>query len=173
MHRDPDFSVGGFSLWVTDRAFPDADEPRGQDLLGFEALIETPNSTVRAIGMLSAAGLSRFSRDLTRQHEMLGGEAVLEARDSETTLILRTAVSRLGQVDATVDLRLGPDGDERHSFTWSLDQTDLQPLARNVRELSAAYPSPFPAKPAEPSAAVAPQSPGPTSWILNAIFGKR
>jgi hypothetical protein len=172
MERDPDLSLGGFSLWVTGQPYADAEEPYGQDLLDFQTLIETPCSTVRTAGGLSAANLSGFSRDLDAIHKALDGEASLEAHEGEALLILNLAMKPLGHVEAILDLRLGY-GDERHRFAWSLDQTFLEPLARQVRALSAAYPSPFPTRIRELSAAVNPQKSDLTSRLLDAIFGKR
>jgi len=172
MDRDPDLSLGGFNLWVTGQPYADTGEPYGQDYLDFQTLIETPCSTVRGAGGLSAANLSGFSRDLDAIHKALAGEARLEAHEREALLILTLAMKPLGHVDAVLDLRLGY-GDERHWFAWSLDQTFLEPFARQVRALSAAYPSPFPSRILEPSRAVEPQKADLTSRILDAIFGKR
>ena len=173
MDRDPDLTLGGFSLWVTGQPYPDAEEPYGQDLLDFQTLIETPWSTARAAGVLSAANLSGFSRDLDAILKTLDGDAVLEADGGGATLILSLAMKPLGHVEAVVDLRLGYEDDERHRFAWSLDQTFLEPLARQIRALSAAYPSPFPASILEPSRVLEPQKSDLTSRILDAIFGKR
>jgi hypothetical protein len=172
MHRDPDLSLGGFSLWVTGQPYADAEEPYGRDLLDFEALIETPCSTVRAAGVLSAASLSGFSRDLDAIHDALAGDAVLEASDGESRLVLTLAMRPLGHVEAVLDLRSDP-GDESHRFAWGLDQTFLGPLARQVRALSAAYPSPFPARSLEPARVAEPPKSDLSSRILDAIFGKR
>lgn len=172
VERDPDLSLSGFSLWVTGQPYSDAGEPYGQDLLGFETLIETPCSTVRAAGMLSAAGLSGFCRDLNALYETLKGDAVLEAHDGETSLILTLAMRPLGHVDAVLDLRSN-HGDESHRFAWALDQTFLKPFTGQVRALSAAYPSPFPARILEPVRIVAPRKSDVTTRILDAIFGKR
>lgn len=173
MERDPDLSLGGFSLWVTGQPYADAEEPYGQDLLDFQTLIETPSSTVRAAGGLSAANLAGFSRDLDAIHEALDGEAGLEAHEGEALLILNLVMKPLGHVEAVLDLRLGYGDDERHRFAWGLDQTFLEPFARQVRALSAAYPSPFPARIRELSVAVGPQKSDLTSRILDAIFGRR
>lgn len=171
MDRDPDLSLGGFSLWVTGQPYADAEEPYGRDLLGFETLIETPSSTVRAAGMLSAASLSGFCRDLNAIHEALEGDAVLEAHDGESILILTLAMKPLGHVEAVLDLRSNL-GDENHRFAWGLDQTFLKPFAHQVRAFSAAYPSPFPARVLEPTRVAGPQKSDLTSRILDAIFGK-
>lgn len=173
MDRDPDLTLGGFSLWVTGQPYPDAEEPYGQDLWDFQALIETPCSTVRAAGVLSAASLSGFRGDLDAIHETLDGDAVLEADGGGATLILTLAMKPLGHVETVLDLRLGYGDDERHRFAWSLDQTFLEPFARQVRALSAAYPSPFPARILQPSRVVEPRTSDLTSRILDAIFGKR
>ncbi len=173
MERDPDISLGGFSLWVTGQPYADTGDSYGQDYLDFQTLIETPCSTVRAAGGLSAAILSGFSRELDAIHQALDGEARLEAREGEALLILNVATKPLGHVEAIIDLRSGYGDDERHRFAWGLDQTFLEPFARQVRTLSAAYPSPFPARILEPSRVVEPQKSDLTSRILDAIFGKR
>lgn len=173
MERDPDISLAGFSLWVTGQPYADAGEPYGQDYLDFQTLIETPCSTVRAAGGLSAANLSGFSRDLDIIHEALAGEARLEAHEGEALLILTLTMKPLGHVEAVIDLRSGYGDAERHRFAWGTDQTFLKPFARQVRALSAAYPSPFPARIREPSVPVGPQKSDLTSRILDAIFGKR
>jgi hypothetical protein len=173
MERDPDLSLGGFSLWLTGQPYPDAEEPYGQDLWDFQTAIETPCSTVRTAGVLSAASLSGFSRDLNAIHETLGGEAVLEADGGGATLILTLAMRSRGHVETVLDLRLGYGDDERHRFVWDLDQTFLEPFARQVRALSSAYPSPFPARILERDRVSEPQKSGLTSRILDAIFGKR
>lgn len=173
MERDADLSLGGFSLWVTGQPYSDAGDPYGQDYLDFQTLIETPFSTVRVVGGLSAANLAGFSRDLDAIHEALDGEARLEAHEGEALLILTLTMKPLGHVEAVIDLRSGYDGDERHRFAWGTDQTFLEPFARQVRALSAAYPSPFPARILERSDAAKPRRPDLTSRILDAIFGKR
>lgn len=170
--RDPDLALGGFSLWVTGKPYADVEEAFGQDLLDFQTLIETPRSAVRAAGVLSAAGLSGFCRDLNAIDQALDGDAVLEAYDGEAVLILTLAMKPLGHVEAVVDLRFNLGEEERHRFTWGLDQTYLGPFARQVRALSAAYPSPFAARILEPSSALEPQKSNLIAQILDLIFGK-
>lgn len=172
MERDPDAVLGGFSLWITGRPYAHIQEAYGQDILDFETLVESPWSTVRAAGQLSAAGLSGFSRDLNAIHKALNGEAVLEAVEGGAILILTLAMEPLGHVEATVDLRFNPGDEERHTFVWSLDQTFLEPFVRQARALAATYPSPFPAKILEPKVLSSPR-PGLRDRLLDAIFGKR
>lgn len=173
MERDPDLVLGGFSLWVTGLPYAHLGDDYGQDLLDFQTLIETPWSTVRATGVLSAASLSGFGRDLTAIYEGLEGDAVLEAIDGEAILVLTLTMKPLGHVEAVVDLRFNLGDEERHRFAWGFDQTFLKPFARQVRTLAGAYPSPFPARILEPSRAVESQKSGLTSRLLDAIFGKR
>lgn len=173
MERDPDLSLGGFSLWVTGQPYADAGDPYGQDHLDFQTLIETPCSTVRAAGGLSAANLAGFSRDLDAIREALAGEVRLEAHEGEALLLLHLAMRPLGHVEAVLDLQLGYEDDERHRFRWSLDQTFLEPFARQVRALSAAYPSPFPPRNLEPIPGAEPRKSNLLSRILDAVFGER
>lgn len=170
--RDPDLVLSGFCLWVTGKPYSDVEDDYGQDLLSFETAVETRWSTVRAGGTLSAARLAGFSRDLASIVETLDGEAVLEACEGGTVLVLTLTMRPLGYVDAVLALQIGYD-EEDHRIAWCLDQTYLGPLARQVRTLTAAYPSPYPASIPERVKAVEPERPGLTSQILDTIFGKR
>ncbi len=169
--RDPDLVLSGFCLWVTGKPYADVEDDYGQDLLSFETTMYTPSSTLRGSGTLSAARLADFNRDLTYIVDTLDGEAILEADQGETVLVLTLAMRPLGHVEAVLGLRIGYDED--HRIAWSLDQTYLSPLAHQVRTLAAAYPSPYPASILQPVKAVEPQTSGLTTRLLNAIFGAR
>ena len=170
--RDADLVLGGFCLWVTGKPYSDVEDDYGQDLLSFEITVETLWSTVRCGGTLSAARLAGFSRDLASIVDTLDGEAVLEASEGGTVMVLTLTMRPLGHVDAVLALRIGYD-EEDHRIAWSLDQTYLAPLARQVRMLAAAYPSPYPASILERVKAFEPLRSGLASRLLNAIFGAR
>lgn len=170
--RDPDLVLSGFRLWVTGKPYSDVEDDYGQDLLSFETTVETLRSTVRGGGTLSAARLAGFNRDLASIVDTLVGEAVLEADEGGTQLVLTLSMRPLGQVDAALSMRIGY-GEEDHRITWCLDQTYLDPLARQVRALTKTYPSPFPASILERVNAVETQRPGLATRLLDAIFGAR
>lgn len=173
MERDPDLALGGFSLWVTGKSYAHAEDVYGQDILDYRATVETPWSAVRADGLLSATSLASFSQRLTAIHDTLDGDAALEAHEGDTRLVLRLAMTPLGHVKVVVDLRLGLGEEEDHRVAWSLDQTFLEPFSRQVRALSAAYPSPFPTRSSEPANRVELLKSKRVSQLLDAIFGKR
>lgn len=173
MEREPDLSLGGFSLWVTGQPYADSDEPYAQNILNIEVAIETPRSAARAATVLSAASLSGFSRDLDKALVTLSGEAVLLADESENSFTLNLAMKPLGHVSAVVDLRLGIDDAEDHRISWGLDQSYLDPFARQVRGLAMAYPSPFTACAPDTKTAVAAVPPNRLSRLMDLIFGER
>lgn len=173
MERDPDLALSGFRLWVLGKPYGDAEDAYARDLLDFRTSVATPWSTIKASGVLSAAGLAGFSRDLTAIYETLAGEAVLEAPDGDAILVLTLTMKPLGQVEAAVFLRLGPKQDEDHRIVWRLDQTFLESLTRQARALAIAYPSPFTAKAAEPATSAGSAKPGVVTRLLDIIFGER
>lgn len=172
IERDPDLALRGFCLWVTGKPYSDVEDDYGQDLLSFETTVHTPWSTFRGSGVLSAAALAAFGQDLTHIVDTLDGEAVLDAHEGGSVLRLALTMGPLGHVEAELSLQIRY-GDEDHRIVWSLDQTYLGPLARQVRTLATAYPSPFPARIPKRVNARKPQKSGLFAQLLDAIFGTR
>ena len=176
--RDPDLTLGPISLWLVKSRYASGHDAYSMALLDFELAVETSWSSVRASGEISAGDVAVFHAELTEIQSKLEGEARLESMHSATLLSLTIKMTGLGRAEAIIEVRL-PMDEERHRIFWETDQTYLEPLLRQTRALTAAYPSPFKAQPrprpterSETSAA--PMAPsGFWSNLADVVFGKR
>lgn len=167
---EPDLKLAGFSLFVTGWAFPNETDPWSRDTLCYSALIETPASSVRFDGLMSAHAIEHFRNELSLAHSSLSGQAELLI-DEETTF--SAIVKMASQGHAEIKLAVVTDfGMERHEFVFETDQTFLAESLRQLRSLVAHYPAISTANEQAPKVTPAPAT-GNLSRILDVIFGKR
>jgi len=123
METEPDLRIGGLSLWVAGRQFPDASDYWDGNWLVIRARMEAPGATVQCEGpILTASDVERFRNELAVASATLAGEATLAGLEPELTV--RLQVQRLGQVK--VEVEITPEHlSQLHRFTVDLDQSYL------------------------------------------------
>jgi hypothetical protein len=126
METEPDLRIGGLSVWVAGRQFPDASDYWDGNWLFIRARMEAPGATVHCEGpALMTSDVERFRNELAAASNTLAGEAILGGLEPD--LMVTIKVQRLGQVAVEVDIT--PDHvSQRHRFTVDLDQTYLPAL---------------------------------------------
>jgi hypothetical protein len=135
---EPDLRLGGFSLWVSGRQFPDATDYWDGNWLNVRVQIEAPGALVRAEGpLLLAQELARFAEQLEKLYEALSG--VAELRCLEPNLEIAIRCGSRGQV--VVKIMVTPDPmTQSHSFEFDLDQSYLGPLLDQCKSVLSRFP---------------------------------
>jgi hypothetical protein len=135
---EPDLKLGGFSLWVLGRQFPNAEDYWDGNWLNVRARAEAPGASAEAQGaIVHTAELARFVEQLESLHMKLVGEAAL--RCMEPNLQIVTRGDALGHVE--VEITITPDHmTQSHLFKFDLDQTFLGPLLNECRNLLSRWP---------------------------------
>jgi hypothetical protein len=127
MHSvEPDLKLGGFSLWVLGRQFPNAEDYWDGNWLNVRAQVEASGAMVRAEGpLLLAQELADFTKQLEKINTDLRGEA--ELRCTEPNLEIAIQCGSLGHV--AVKILITPDHmTQSHEFKFELDQSYLGAL---------------------------------------------
>src|SRR5205823_9919345 len=116
---EPDLKLGGFSLWVLGRQFPDATDYWDGNWLNVRARVETPSAVADAKGpFVTIPELATFAKELEALHASLVGEAGLRCMEPDLEIAIRSG-SR-GQMAAKVTL--SPDHMiQSHEFKFDLD----------------------------------------------------
>jgi hypothetical protein len=135
---EPDLRLGGFSLWVSGRQFPDATDYWDGNWLNVRVQIEAPGALVRTEGpFLLAQELASFAEQLGILYEALGGTAELRCLEPNLDIAIRCA-SR-GQV--LVKIMVTPDHmTQSHSFEFELDQSYLGLLLDQCKSVLSRWP---------------------------------
>jgi hypothetical protein len=135
---EPDLKLGGFSLWVLGRQFPDAEDYWDGNWLSVRALVEAPGAMVRAEGpLVLAQELARFAKQLEKINATLSGEA--ELRCMEPNLEIAIQCGSLGHVAAKI--KITPDHlTQSHEFKFDLDQSYLGPLVIGCKGVLSRWP---------------------------------
>lgn len=138
METEPDLRLGGLSIWVDGRQFPDASDYWDGNWLVVRARMEAPGATVQCEGpMLMASDLERFRNELVSVSTTLAGEATLASLEPELTVKLK--VQRLGQVAGEVTIT--PEHlNQSHWFTLDLDQSYLPAVIASCDALLERFP---------------------------------
>ena len=135
---EPDLQVGGFSLWVHGREFPDMDDYWDSNWLNVTARMEASGARVETEGpILRIDDLHGFAKDLATLNQTLKGS--VELKPLEPNLCLSLQGNGLGQI--AVELSITPDHlDQDHVFRFGLDQTYLGPLITSCEAIIEKYP---------------------------------
>jgi hypothetical protein len=135
---EPDLKLGGFSLWVFGRQFPDANDYWDGNWLNVRARVEAPGALVEAQGaIVFAPELAEFVKQLDKLHTNLVGEAALRCMEPNLQIVIWG--DSLGHV--TVKLKITPDHmTQSHEFRFDLDQTYLGPFLDGCRSILSQWP---------------------------------
>jgi hypothetical protein len=135
---EPDFKLGGFSLWVRDRQFPGNSDYWDANWLIVRAEMRASGAIVEVEGpILHIPEIVRFRDELSSLNETLSGSAQLLPMEPELRLTL-TAQS-LGHV--SVDLSITPDHlNQTHTFEFGTDQSYLPMLLNSLDRLLSEFP---------------------------------
>jgi hypothetical protein len=116
--EEPDIKLAGFSVWVFDREFPEANDFWDGNWLNVRVRMEAPGAIVEATGkILRNTELEAFADELASLESTLVGEARLKCMEPNLGVELK-ATTR-GQIDVTVNLT--PDHMvQSHKFRFGL-----------------------------------------------------
>lgn len=138
MLTEPDILVGGLSIWVERRQYPDASDYWDGNWLIIRARMEQFGAKVeiQSPGLMTV-DFKRFHEELTSASITLSGEARLLSLEPDLKVTL--AVERLGRV--AVEVEITPDHlSQFHRFEFHLDQTYLPPLIRACEAILERFP---------------------------------
>jgi hypothetical protein len=135
---EPDFTVGGFSLWIRDRQFPGNSDYWDGNWLIVRAEMRASGALIEVEGpILHIPELVRFRDELSKLNASLSRSA--ELRPLEPGLHLTLTAQSLGHISA--DLSITPDQlTQRHTFEFGIDQSYLPALLDSLDQLLSEYP---------------------------------
>ncbi|MGT2438730.1 WapI family immunity protein [Bradyrhizobium betae] len=135
---EPDLKLGGFSLWVFGRQFPNATDYWDGNWLNVRARIEAPGAVVQAQGsFVFAPDLASFTQQLETLYAALAGEARLRSLEPNLEITIQCGTG--GHVAAK--FMITPDHmTQSHEFEFYLDQTYLGPLLDGCRNVLLRWP---------------------------------
>jgi hypothetical protein len=135
---EPDVKLGGFSLWVCGREFPDANDYWDGNWLNVRARVEAPGALVEAQGgFIHAPALADFAKQVETLHATLVGEAVLRRMGPNLAMAIRG--DSLGHME--LRLMITPDHlTQAHDFKFDLDQTYLGPFLDGCKSVLSCWP---------------------------------
>ena len=135
---DPDLRLGGFSLWVNGRQFPDLNDYWDGNWLRVEALVKADGARVRATGpIIHSPELLAFADQLIALDQNPTGSASLKCMEPE--LDIEITVSKLGKASMIVSIT--PDHlKQQHRFEFELDQTYFRPAIASLERILSTYP---------------------------------
>lgn len=136
--QTPDLKLGGLRLWVHGRQFPDADDYWDGNWLRVTARCDSDEASVVARGpILHLSELDRWWRKAEQLRQTLAGEARLDCREPNLSIVLKAA--SLGHL--TMEVSITPDHlTQEHWFQFEIDQTYLPPLIVQIRSILETYP---------------------------------
>src|SRR6516165_3251408 len=102
MHSaEPDLKLGGFSLWVFGRQFPNAEDYWDGNWLNVRARVEALGASVEAQGaIVHTSELEDFAEQLESLHTNLVGEAALRCMEPNLEIVIRS--NALGHVEVQI-----------------------------------------------------------------------
>lgn len=135
---EPDLKLGGFSLWVFGRQFPDAADYWDGNWLNVRARFEAPGAVVEAKGaFVNIPELAGFAQQLQTLHASLVGEAALRCMEPN----LDIAIQSRSRGHIAVKVTLTPDHlTQSHEFKFDLDQSYLGPLLDGCESVLSRWP---------------------------------
>jgi hypothetical protein len=136
--RDPDFKLGGLSVWIHGRQFPDAVDYWDANWLRVTAHCRYPSARVSADGSIIHLGeIAGLLRGLEELHKTLSGKAVLDCIEPNIRIALESTGA--GHISARIDIT--PDHmAQSHRFEDEIDQTMLPPVIAACKRILDQYP---------------------------------
>lgn len=137
-NKDPDFSIGGFELWIYGRQFPKSDDYWDGNWLDILARCTANSSVVQVDGsILHLTELHELMVECKQIYNTLSGEAELKCM--EPNIGLKIKMKNRGHCELTVSIT--PDHlYQEHSFIFDLDQSYLPPVLKDLEQILYSYP---------------------------------
>lgn len=138
MTSEPDLRLGGLSIWVDGRQFPQASDYYDGNWLIVRARMDAPGATVKCEGpILMTTDIDRFRLELESLSATLAGEAALASYEPDLKATLKgRALGHIG-----VEVEITPDHlNQSHWFTDALDQSYLPPLITACERILERFP---------------------------------
>jgi hypothetical protein len=137
-YGDPDFVLGGLSIWALSRQFPDSEDFDDGNWLYSYARAEAPGARIDISGpWLRADEIESFLDELRPLNADLKGAAALDCM--ECALKVEVRCGSLGALEVTVNIT--PDlATQSHRMVYSLDQTYLSAAIDGCAAILANYP---------------------------------
>ena len=135
---DPNLRLGGLSLWVHGREFPDSTDYWDGNWLVITALAQAGGARVEASGpLIRSDELQVFTRSLKSLSADLRGKAELACLEPGLHVVMEG--DGLGHIAIMVEIT--PDQmTQSHSFDFNSDQTFLLPLISACEAVLERYP---------------------------------
>ena len=134
----PDLRLGGLSLWIRRRQYPDAADYWDGNWLDSLAVMQAPGARVEIHGpFIHASEIASFAQELSRLDETLQGEARLGRIEPQLEVVMR--IDPLGHVAVTLEITPDPFS-QAHRFEFELDQTYIGPLRASCRTILERFP---------------------------------
>jgi hypothetical protein len=145
---EPDLKLGGFSLRILGRQFPDASDFWDGNWLNVQARVEASGSWVEAQGaIVRTSEVARLAEELEALSTNSVGEAALRCIEPNLQVVIRS--NALGHV--VVEIMITPDHmTQSHKFKFDLDQTYLGPLLDGCKNVLTNWPIRSPRPPSAP-----------------------
>ena len=136
----PDMMLAGLQLWVHGREFPETVEPYDLDWLRTTVHCGAAGATVWVTGtFLGSYALWRWMTECQRFYDTLAGGAALHSDEPD----FEAGLTDLGGGRLELVVRLTPDYlNQKHQFSFKIDQSYLPPMLAQCRQILAAYPVP-------------------------------
>lgn len=135
---EPDISVGGLSLWMRAREFPEATDHWDANWLNTVAHCQYPGARVSVDGpFVRTTELHEFAAACSRLHETLAGEAALQTLEPYLKVSLRG--NGRGQIEVAISIT-SDHLNQQHSFLGEIDQTDLPSIVAGCRRVLERFP---------------------------------
>lgn len=136
----PEFSLGGLSIWVHGRQFPDATDAWDSNWLRITARYRGGGSSVTISGAeLDTVSFARFRSELRLMADTLKGEATLESVESSIRLTMKFA-DTIGHVAGRLELTPDQLTQGHWYFLDQIDQSHLPSLLAQLDSIVERYP---------------------------------
>lgn len=135
---EPDLELAGLKLWIHGYQYRDVDDYWDGNWLSATAFCSENGATVLINGsFIRTTEIDDWQRAVEKLRTRLEGEARLECMEPELAVTLKGA--SLGAVEMQVEIT--PDHlTQEHKFTFSIDQSYLDPLSTQCARLLQAFP---------------------------------
>jgi hypothetical protein len=135
---DPSLSLGGFSLRVHGRQFPESDDYWDGNWVIAEAEMRAPGASIRVAGpILHLSELSEFIREMRTLRKNIVGTASLSC--IAPNLNIQLTGNSLGHIQCIVAIT-ADHLSQSHKFTFDVDQTYVDPIIDSVASILKRYP---------------------------------
>jgi len=134
----PSISLGGLNIWIHAREFPNATDYWDANWLKVSAVYTSSSSKVWLSGnFIQISELLRWQKELLILNDLLIGTASLNCL--EPNLSIHMKIDKTGHIETIVNL-YDDHIDEKHEFIFSVDQTYLVKLIKELNTILEQYP---------------------------------